>query len=159
MERPTTPRTEVAKLHFPNHRHRAEGLAGTGAVLNLFHTFLGACIPFVYELLLIFSLLTCNPSWCGEHSDICHFPHFDYLPRCFKNRLLSTVLHGPCWRHAGRILHNYSYLHGAVILQKLTVAQVVKNIAAFYETCRFIIVFPRTPHWTLFWARWTQSTP
>jgi len=32
-------------------------------------------------------------------------------------------------------------------------------IAEYYGTRRFITMFTRPLHWTVFWARWIQSTP
>jgi hypothetical protein len=45
------------------------------------------------------------------------------------------------------------------LLEKLTVTQLVKTFPAFYGTRSFITVFTRVRHWSLFWARWIQSTP
>jgi len=45
-----------------------------------------------------------------------------------------------------------------ILYEKLTVAQLVKKFPAFYGSRRFITMFKRASHWTLFWARWTQST-
>jgi hypothetical protein len=35
---------------------------------------------------------------------------------------------------------------------KLTVAQLVKRLAALYGTCRFVVMFAKTHHWTLSWV-------
>jgi len=48
---------------------------------------------------------------------------------------------------------------GRVLVQKLTVAKLLKKFSAFYGTSRFITMFTRTRHWYLSWARWIQSTP
>jgi hypothetical protein len=45
-----------------------------------------------------------------------------------------------------------------VLLQKLTVTQLVKKFPTFYGTRRIITVFIRSRHWSLSWARWIQST-
>jgi len=45
-----------------------------------------------------------------------------------------------------------------VLLEKLIVTQIVKNFPAFYGTQRFITVFTRACHWSLFSAKWIQST-
>jgi len=37
--------------------------------------------------------------------------------------------------------------------------QLNKKFPAFYRTRRFITKFTRVRHWSLSWARWTQSTP
>jgi hypothetical protein len=50
-------------------------------------------------------------------------------------------------------------LHGAVLLQMLTVTQPVNKFPAFYGTRRFITVFTTACHWFLSWARYIQSTP
>jgi hypothetical protein len=39
------------------------------------------------------------------------------------------------------------------------VVQLPKNLPAFYGTRRFITVFTRALHWSLFWARSIQSIP
>jgi hypothetical protein len=46
-----------------------------------------------------------------------------------------------------------------VLLEKLTVTQLVNKYPVFYGLRIFIAVFTRTRHWTLSWARWIQSTP
>jgi hypothetical protein len=46
-----------------------------------------------------------------------------------------------------------------VLLQKLRVTQLVKKYPTFYGTQSFITVFTRACHWSLFWARYVQSTP
>jgi hypothetical protein len=37
--------------------------------------------------------------------------------------------------------------------------QLLKNFPGFYGSWRFITVFTRALHWSLFWARWMQSIP
>jgi hypothetical protein len=37
-------------------------------------------------------------------------------------------------------------------------AELNKKFSAFYRSRLFIVVFTRALHWTLFWARWIQST-
>jgi len=44
-----------------------------------------------------------------------------------------------------------------VLLDKLLITQIVKKFPAFYWTRIFITVFPKTLHWSLSWARWSQS--
>jgi hypothetical protein len=46
-----------------------------------------------------------------------------------------------------------------VLLEKLTVAQLVKKFSALYGTRCFITVFTTARHCPLSWARWIQSTP
>jgi hypothetical protein len=46
-----------------------------------------------------------------------------------------------------------------VLLEKLTVAQLVNKFSAFYGTRMFITVFTRARHWSISWARWIQSSP
>jgi hypothetical protein len=48
---------------------------------------------------------------------------------------------------------------GIVFLEKLTVAQPVKQFLSFHATRTFITAFTRTRHWFIFWARWIYSTP
>jgi len=45
------------------------------------------------------------------------------------------------------------------VLEKPTVAQMYKKCFTSYESRRFITVFTRASHWSLFWATWMQSTP
>lgn len=42
---------------------------------------------------------------------------------------------------------------------RLTVTQLLKKLPAFYETQRFIIMFTKTYHWSLFCLRWIHFTP
>jgi hypothetical protein len=58
-------------------------------------------------------------------------------------KIIITIIIRPCSR---------------VLLEKLTVTQLVKKFPAFYETRRFITVLIRTRHWSLPWARWIQFT-
>jgi len=46
-----------------------------------------------------------------------------------------------------------------VLLEKLTVTQLVKTFPAFYRTQRLITVFTKAWHWSLSWARCIHSTP
>jgi len=46
-----------------------------------------------------------------------------------------------------------------VLLEKLIIPQLVKKFPAFYVTRRFIILFPRAHHLSLFWVRCIHSTP
>jgi hypothetical protein len=48
---------------------------------------------------------------------------------------------------------------GKVLLKKVIVSQLVMKFAASYETLKFfIIIFTRSRHWSLSWARCIQST-
>jgi hypothetical protein len=53
------------------------------------------------------------------------------------------------------IAHSWSW----ALLEKLPIVQPFKIFSAFYWTRRFINVFTRAVHWSLFWARSIQSTP
>jgi hypothetical protein len=44
-----------------------------------------------------------------------------------------------------------------ILLEKLPVAQQLRNFLTFYGTWKFIIMFTRAPHQSLAWARWVQS--
>jgi hypothetical protein len=46
-----------------------------------------------------------------------------------------------------------------VLLMKPPVSEILRNFPTFYGTWRFIIMFTRTLHWSLSWARWIQSIP
>jgi hypothetical protein len=45
------------------------------------------------------------------------------------------------------------------LLEKPPVVQLLKNFRTFYGTRRFIAVFTRALHWSLFWTRLIQSIP
>jgi hypothetical protein len=53
----------------------------------------------------------------------------------------------------------YTYLRSWALLEKPPIVQPLKNFPAFNGTRRFITVFTRALHWSLFWARSIQSTP
>jgi hypothetical protein len=55
-------------------------------------------------------------------------------------------------------LTNQLTLWSWVLLEKLTVDQLVKEFQSFYGTWRFITVYTTAPHKALSWARWIQST-
>jgi len=44
-----------------------------------------------------------------------------------------------------------------ILLEKLIVAHLVKQLLAFCKNQKFIIVLTRARHWTSAWANWTQS--
>jgi len=46
-----------------------------------------------------------------------------------------------------------------ILLEKLTVTQLVKKSPAHYGTRRVITVYTRIRHWFLFCARWIRSIP
>ena len=46
-----------------------------------------------------------------------------------------------------------------ILLEKLTGSKLIKKFPAFYGTWRFIIMFTRAWHLSLFWARLIQSMP
>jgi hypothetical protein len=48
---------------------------------------------------------------------------------------------------------------GRVLLEKLIITQLVKQLPAFCGTRRFIIFFKRSRHWSLYSARCILSTP
>jgi hypothetical protein len=43
--------------------------------------------------------------------------------------------------------------------EKPSIVLLLKNFPLFYGTWRFVTVFPRALHWSLFWARLIQSIP
>jgi hypothetical protein len=53
------------------------------------------------------------------------------------------------------LTHSWSW----ALLEKPPIVQPLKNFPAFYGTQRFITVFTRALHWSLFWARSIQSIP
>jgi hypothetical protein len=50
-----------------------------------------------------------------------------------------------------------TYLRSWALLEKLPLVQPLKNFPAFYGTRRFITAFTRALHWSLSWARSSQS--
>jgi hypothetical protein len=80
-------------------------------------------------------------------------------------RFMSSdgLLYQWCWNF-GFCYHNLSYLvnwltlWSRVYFEKLIVTQPVKKLPVFYATRMFITVFTTARHWSLFWARWIQST-
>jgi hypothetical protein len=97
---------------------------------------------------------------CGKHENVrvaftrrataveSHFlyrPLVSYLPSEFRE--ISTLL-----RHL-------AVEWSCVILEKLIVAQILKNFTEFCGTRRFIVMMTRDQHWSWFWARWIYSTP
>jgi hypothetical protein len=61
-------------------------------------------------------------------------------------------LRGPCKvKIKGKNKEINKYIHGAtLLLEKLTVTQLVKKFPTFYGTGRFITVFTRARHWSPF---------
>ena len=58
--------------------------------------------------------------------------------------------------------HNLNYLltpWSSVLLEKLTVFQLVKSFPAFYRTRKFITAYTSARHLSLSWASYTQSIP
>jgi len=56
------------------------------------------------------------------------------------------------------VLTTYLTPWSKVLLEKLTVTQLVKKFSAFCGTWRFFSIFTRSCHWFLFQATWIQST-
>jgi len=54
--------------------------------------------------------------------------------------------------------HKSTKTPSSTVLEKLTASKLVKKFYTFYETQRFITMFTRVYHWTLFWAAWLNST-
>jgi hypothetical protein len=63
----------------------------------------------------------------------------------FTDNLIDPIHHSHTWSWA--------------LLEKLPIVQPLRNFSAFYGTRRFIAVFTRALHWSLFWARSIQSIP
>jgi hypothetical protein len=62
-------------------------------------------------------------------------------------------------RGNSNVIYIITYLRSWALLEKLPIAQPLKNFPAFYGTRRFITVFTRALHWSLSWANSIQSTP
>jgi hypothetical protein len=58
-----------------------------------------------------------------------------------------------------KLLDKWATLWSKVLLEKLTVAQLVKKFSTLYAIRRFITVFTRVRRWSLSWATCIQSTP
>jgi hypothetical protein len=52
--------------------------------------------------------------------------------------------------------HSLTHSWSWAFLEKLSIVQLLKNFPAFYRTRKFITVFTRARHWSLFWARSIQ---
>jgi hypothetical protein len=65
-----------------------------------------------------------------------------------RNQILVHVI-------TSSLTHSWSW----ALLENLSIVQLLKNFPAFYGTRRFITVFTRALHWSLFWARSIQSIP
>jgi hypothetical protein len=61
--------------------------------------------------------------------------------------------------YADGYLNQALTVHCDVLLQNLTVVQLLNKFPAFYVTEIIIIVFTRAHHWSLSWTCWIQSTP
>jgi hypothetical protein len=71
---------------------------------------------------------------------------------CYKIWTLYTT------RQKQMSINNWLTPLSRVLLEKLTVTQLVKKFPTFYGTRRFITVFTRTRQWSLSWARCNQTT-
>jgi hypothetical protein len=82
--------------------------------------------------------------------------HFSSLPSLWNPVVYCKVL----WNTNP---HFYSLLlsftpWSRVIHEKLIVLQLVKKLPGSFVAQKFITLFISTPHWTLSWANWIQST-
>ena len=71
-----------------------------------------------------------------------------YKQHCFKSKWIKYVLPGCYW------LAPWS----RVLLEKLTVSQLVRNFPAVYEARSSIALFTRARHLSPHWATWIQPT-
>jgi hypothetical protein len=53
--------------------------------------------------------------------------------------------------------YTFTYLRSWALLEQPPTVQPLKNFPAFYGTRKFITVFTRALHWSIFWARSIQS--
>jgi hypothetical protein len=58
-----------------------------------------------------------------------------------------------CWNSMWK---NQQTPRSTVLLEKLTVTNLIKKFPAIYGALRFTTVFTTTRHWSLSWDRWTQ---
>jgi hypothetical protein len=79
------------------------------------------------------------------HTTFRNLPLYRISGPCFQFFSLP-----PCW-HWRLITQNI------VHLEKLIFAHLITEYLAYYEICKFIIMFTRAHHWTLSWARWICS--
>jgi hypothetical protein len=57
------------------------------------------------------------------------------------------------------LLTHYHHSWSWALLEKLPIAQILKNFSAFYGTRRFTTPFTRALHWSLSWARSIHTIP
>jgi hypothetical protein len=69
--------------------------------------------------------------------------------------LHKAQLCDPFHRHSATMWQ----LHGAVLLEKLRVAQLGNKIPAFYGSRQCITMVTRDHYWSLTWRKWIQSQP
>jgi hypothetical protein len=63
------------------------------------------------------------------------------------------------WAFSPRMISTHKrHERSGVLLEKLTVTQIIKMFPAFYATRRFITLFTIARHLSLSWARWNQFT-
>jgi hypothetical protein len=93
---------------------------------------------------------------------------WSYLVKLLKLKRRCTVSNEMEWRRrrnleprifAISITYLLTYLRNWALPEKPPIVQPLKNFLEFYETRRFIAVFIRALHWSLFWARSIQCTP
>jgi hypothetical protein len=90
---------------------------------------------------LVFSTSSSKPDLVGDTG--LFFPKINYCGLLFYLLYTASLTHSWSWAH----------------LEKLSIVQPLKNFPAFYGTRRFITVFTRALHWSLFRARSIQSIP
>ena len=89
----------------------------------------------------------------NQHSNFCLL--FDTLNGYFSVLFGSTLIYLLTHLLITYLLTPWS----RILLEKLTGSQLIKKFCAFYGTWRFITIFTRAWHLSLFWARLIQSMP
>jgi hypothetical protein len=81
-----------------------------------------------------------------------------FSPYTWRNVDLIEIKYGLMGITLTFIVQHVNWLHGVwVLLEKPSVAQLLKNFPIFYGTRRFSTMFTRTFHWSLSKARSVQS--
>jgi hypothetical protein len=136
--------------------HKSPPLVPNLGQMNPIHTF-PSCSPKIHSnIIFLFTRRSSKlslPFRPFDQNSVCisHLPHACYMTLSHSSSTWSCV--------RACDITNKQDPRSRFFLEKLTVTQLVKKFSAFYGTRRFITVFTTARHWSLSWARWTQSTP
>jgi hypothetical protein len=125
----------------------------------------------IYSLIIVLCIWTSGLAPLRMHSISVSFldshavglkDHCDILTFCFPITVLyhiRSVLHMWYPSLLLKTVHTNGQLTpwNRVLLEKLSVAQLLKNFPTFYGTQMFVTVFTRALHWSVSWASWMLS--